>query len=236
MLTFRVQYKLFCIKIQYKLDFPGFPFYFILLNISLSTTYNILHFHLPPACKASICGNFVGGDLYDDVHFVGVGVFATEISGFGGVVDENEGRAGVVLSYFLEGVQVEACFGDGVNEDEVEAFEGVGELSGDEEAGMGGVEALDLFLERVAEALFYGAVEDVAVMGGEMVGKAKAKGGFTGFGQAIDHSGKAHGGIAHEFLVFSAKADGLKVHGQEVLRCDYIGIRVNFRRCGFFFS
>ena len=50
-----------------------------------------------------------------------------------------------MLAYLLEGVQVEACFGDGVNENEVEAFEGVGELSGDEEAGMGGLEALDLF-------------------------------------------------------------------------------------------
>ncbi len=130
-----------------------------------------------------------------------------------------------MLAYLLEGVQVEACFGDGVNEDEVESFEGVGELPGDEESGMGGVEALDLFFERVAEAFFYCAVEDVAVMGGEMVGKAQAKGGFTGFGQAIDHSGKAHGGIAHELFVFSPKADGLKVHDQEVLQCGDIGRR-----------
>ena len=51
-----------------------------------------------------------------------------------------------MLAYLLEGVQVEACFGDGVNENEVEAFEGVGELTGDEEAGMGGMEALGSFL------------------------------------------------------------------------------------------
>jgi len=63
---------------------------------------------------------------------VSVGVFASEISGFGGVIDEDKGRAGVVLSHFLESVQVEARFGDGVNEDKVEAFDGVGELSGDE--------------------------------------------------------------------------------------------------------
>ncbi len=87
-----------------------------------------------------------------------------------------------MLAYLLEGVQVEACFGDGVNENEVEAFEGVGELSGDEEAGMGGLEALDLFFERIADAFFYGAVADVAVMGGEVVGKAQAKGGFAGLG------------------------------------------------------
>ena len=150
--------------------------------------------------ESSFCLCKAVGHLDDDVHFVGVGVFATKISGFGSVVDEDKGRVGVILAYFLESVQVEACFGDGVNEDEVEAFEGVGELSGNEKAGMGGVETLDLFFERVAEALFYGAVEDIPVMGGEMVGKAKAKGGFTGFGQAIDHSGKAHGGIAHAFL------------------------------------
>ncbi len=68
---------------------------------------------------------------------------------------------------------------------------------------MGGVEALDLFFKR-SQALFYGAVEDVAVMGGEMVGKAQAEGGFAAFGQVIGHSGNAHGGIAQELFVFSA--------------------------------
>ncbi len=71
-------------------------------------------------------------DLDDDVHFVGVGVFAPEAALFGGVVEEDEGGARVLPAQGFEAGEVHAGFGDGVNEYEVEALEGLGGAGGDE--------------------------------------------------------------------------------------------------------
>ena len=75
-------------------------------------------------------------DLDDDIHLVGVGVFAPEAALFGGVVEEDEGGARVLPAQGFEAGEVHASFGDGVHEYEVEALEGLGRAGGDEQPGV----------------------------------------------------------------------------------------------------
>ena len=77
------QILLFFSDILKKLGDPAFPPSNIRVCSYLSITYDFSHFHNPLFPRVSVGGDFAVCDLSDGLYFVGVGVFAAEIFGFG---------------------------------------------------------------------------------------------------------------------------------------------------------
>ena len=104
------------------------------------------------------------------------------------------------------------AFGNAVNKDKLVIGEVVGDVTADIEVVVDGIEAFQFFFKGVAVALFYGAKQHFAVVFGQVFGKVNAEGGFAGFGFAVNHAGKAHGGITDQVTVLPMQTDGLEVH------------------------